>query len=814
MNREQYPALEYRRLRLRLRTTRAITMFPGPDSGWEHAALRMLENYTVTWGGAGNILLPVAADGSIDSSFWPLIEIFDPDVWARYQKTIRAHQLASPDTFYEWLELQAAEYVAEHGGTLAEARQIITSDDHMDSIVTDDIPPSRLLSEIQRRGSPSILGDQLLLLNYRATLVPSDYLVSITSLRPLPEGVRMLNSASMPISLQLLLAMRCGVVAPRHIELLRNSGTTVELVDVCENSLDELLRLCWLGVTYRHGVAVDARFRHRKALADAATNGSSVYTMPFALSLVGCNIYHAWNFEKRAIPLTVVVGSQANDFAYSLALDRCGIPVFWLPSEFGRGEHEVADLVLSTLASCLFQYPRQPPSNRQPREVRFCSLSMPSTNLEEVRDKIRDRFSSANGFEFTVAREAVIPSARTPLIADPSYHDELREEPFANGEMQRALPAIVPSEVTADHPYQIWWWTEIEDENSAVPARSSLNSMLVADSRPWRQIARAGRDGLAYGSHRSGLMIGSAPLEEIVARPRLRFPSAAAIFQRLFEVAGYSSTESSAGRFRRLTTELWGGLDAFHDDVSDSAIMGMLQSWLSETMSGEDPGVCTKGRRYLSLADACNASGLSSVDARGVLDRYLEGGIVARGLVLKCQHCLSFEWYRLEDLTQSFECLRCRTQNAITSTSWRGENEPTFYYDLAEVVRQSLSNDIDVPVRALGRLKSESSHAFEEISEVEVWNDSIRMELDLLALVDGRIVIGEAKRGKRLAKTAKVERKWLLQLANLAEEITADEVVFATASSWRDATRELIESTCADRPFTIRLFQLGESQDS
>ncbi|MDE0233984.1 MAG: hypothetical protein OXM62_03155 [bacterium] len=36
--------------------------------------LRMLENYSVTWGGAGNLVIPTNGEGAVHSRLWPLIE--------------------------------------------------------------------------------------------------------------------------------------------------------------------------------------------------------------------------------------------------------------------------------------------------------------------------------------------------------------------------------------------------------------------------------------------------------------------------------------------------------------------------------------------------------------------------------------------------------------------------------------------------------------------------------------------------------------------------------------------------------------------
>ena len=328
----------------------------------------------------------------------------------------------------------------------------------------------------------------------------------------------------------------------------------------------------------------------------------------------------------------------------------------------------------------------------------------------------------------------------------------------------------------------------------SIPSPRCLNELVTAEQKVVTCIARSSREGISYYSHSRGLVLGGSALEQMIERPRLRFPSVGSVFRHLLDSAGYTMSESSEGRFRRLTTDLWGGRESLHSDIIHEGTFPLLSAWLSQEPSGEAPGVYTSRRRYLSLTDAVDASEMTTDETRRVLDRYLERGIIKRGHCFKCRHCLSFDWYALEEISQSFRCHRCSTETPIVSSSWIGADEPDYYYDLAEVVYQAFRNNVEVPSRALARL-AENSRSFDEMPNVEIKNDNgDKIELDLWALVDGRIVIGEAKSGERIKEGAAKEREWLARLANMAEAITADEVVFATAATWRDQTRTRIEA--------------------
>jgi hypothetical protein len=109
------------------------------------------------------------------------------------------------------------------------------------------------------------------------------------------------------------------------------------------------------------------------------------------------------------------------------------------------------------------------------------------------------------------------------------------------------------------------------------------------------------------------------------------------------------------------------------------------------------------------------------------------------------------EWYEMNELGQSFECRRCHTSTLLTADSWKQiGDEPAFYYDLAEVAYQALRGNVRVPVAALVKIRN-GSKSFLDLPEVEITDGAgSTIEVDLLAIVDGRIILGEAKTSDRL----------------------------------------------------------------
>lgn len=763
----------------------------------------MLENYSITWGGIGNLLVPVDEAGDINAAFWPVLDVFDADEWAAYVITRRGMQLANPDGFEQWLSRQASEWVAEKGRDLGQARQMF-SEDHLMSSPRGGWPPADLLkAELHRRTAPSLEYDgDVLFSQFRADGPPGNQLTDVRDLEPLPDQVTLLDTESLPMSVRVLLAMRMGGLSPSHADGLRKAGVGIESLPVDEHNLEALLGLAWYGpppnaIRYAAELAGESS-------DDGIRSGALLQECPLHLSTVGClQMRRSWSGQHLA-RRAVVVGSHADDFSYAMALDRCGLSVAWLPEDLALGDDELATIARRSITTGLAL------RHEEPKEVIIRSLTMSKEAVTAVAAKLREAPFGA-GLTLEPVDRIDLPPYRLPALLDPRYYDEPLEEPFGGDDMVRAVPAVIPSAVASSDSWKLMWWTEVSASESALPPRASLNDLVIVDTESWRARTRCGRDGVSYPSHSMGFVPAGSLLEQMIERPRLRFPGAQAAFQHLFTKAGYSSVESAAGRFRRLSIELWGSLQAFASDLEHSETIALLRGWLAREPSGENPGVFTNTRRYLTLDDSAELSGLAVEEVRAIVDRYLSRGIVRRGYLLKCGHCLHLQWYDLSDLGQSFQCGRCRTSTTITQETWRRGSEPPTYYDLAEVARQALGGNVEVPIAALTRLQARAA-SFAETSEMEVTGpDGNKVEIDLLAICDGRIILGEAKTSDHLHSTASAERAWLSRFSSVANAICADEAVFATASAgWRQPTIERIHEAFPETPGGVRVRLLGE----
>ena len=152
--------------------------------------------------------------------------------------------------------------------------------------------------------------------------------------------------------------------------------------------------------------------------------------------------------------------------------------------------------------------------------------------------------------------------------------------------------------------------------------------------------------------------------------------------------------------------------------------------------------------------------------------------------------------------------MRCRHEAAVLGRNCVGGNEARWYYGLNEVVFQFLDNHGELPVLSLMQLKDRVL-TFLFAPELQFSrSEGNTIEMDICALVQDRIVIGEVKKNDRLEATPKEELKRLHRIRGLAQSLTADEVVFATSAvKWRPATIENIKNAFRNFEFQVRIIE-------
>jgi hypothetical protein len=119
--------LQYRQVVRSLRPPRAVTLLCS-EGDWRADVLRMMECYSLTWGGDGNGLAAVSSTGALGDGFWPLLTAFDADHWAVFHRTRRGLRISDPHAYETLLEKDVANWIELNGVERSNAVQYYESD--------------------------------------------------------------------------------------------------------------------------------------------------------------------------------------------------------------------------------------------------------------------------------------------------------------------------------------------------------------------------------------------------------------------------------------------------------------------------------------------------------------------------------------------------------------------------------------------------------------------------------------------------------------------------------------------------------------
>ena len=510
-----------------------MTRVPPLDVGWEHAVLRTIENNSITSGGSANLLIPIDEVGGFHPAFWPLIELFDADIWNWYVSTRRGQQMANPIEFEEGLQREAEEWAAEHGGSVEDAKRMFTRPDLMTHPQSPWPPPKHLAEAIMRRTAPGFTRGGTLFGSSRADDEPNHHMVDVATLNALP-GVMVADVSSLPVHLQVLAVARLGSLNPAALGRLHLRGVAVDVAEVNLEDVRALMRFelqAASGGTF--GPGSESRF---------LTPGAFDAT-PASLSTFGWTPARFAARYSEDGPLVLVVGDTVNDFCFAHALERCGVQARWLPhaESLPPDPHELA----ATAAFALGRFA----GSDDGRDRVLTSLSLTVDSLEGVRAALTaSHWLNQTDLLIVAPIHVPLPDRRLPTLLDPEVFNEPLEEPFLGDGMARPVSSAYPSKITSSNPNRFTWWVDIEDANRPLPARSSLNELVVASNSGFGQQVRCGRDAISFYSHHLGIVLAGSPLSQLVERPRLRFPNAAPCSPRCSNLRGTAPTSPQRTR--------------------------------------------------------------------------------------------------------------------------------------------------------------------------------------------------------------------------------------------------------------------------
>ncbi len=767
----------------------------------------MLELLSRKWGGVADTIVPLV-NGAIPSPFWDVLAEFDPDWLGAYVPTRRGQQMANPEGFEKWLDEYATKSSETSGIPAEQIRQMVL-DDIAHPLTPLYEPTADFKRGVERRTAPNHRADLLVGQRFRADGKIEQPLTDMVALKDMPgDELHLIDAHSVDDDLDLMLSVRFGAVAPSYEKELGERG--VKVVRAVPDAIDvqALTRLALWGSLDAGEWGMHKGMREvagQPLAADPAWSERLFYLRtPFGWSQFRCG----WRQYLRKLPLewpyVLVVGDRYTDFALGFALERLTGFASWVSARLVMGEGELFDDVRHELVRVLDRC-----RDRSNEPVYVVSTSLEMAALEAAVEKIRAaRYGSPMGGEFIFAKTYEDTEHGWPRRLYDERSEDVRYDTFVAGAMAGTLATPLPS-VTGTDPEHVTWQVDVLVDGVHVPVRSVLSDLVVAPDDRERDRVRSGAEGVSYHSHSFDVFVfANTPLDQRLARPRLRAPTADDIFGALLANAGLHGVRSNAGRFTEQSLARFGGLDAMLFALRSPIGGAVLGAYRSTAKSGVEPGdwLAPLRRRFLSLDDMAKVTGLEGeehvADLCAFVDDFVSRKILRRGLALICPVCHYCGWFRLSDLGDDVACQRCRSRWPITHATWhKPADEPKWQYELDEIVFQAVYQNAAGPVLTLDRLRQGTRGDFLFAHEMDVSKDAeLVAEVDLWAIVQGHIVIGEAKTTDVLDDAGRDETV-AKRLFHIADAISADELVFATTMPvWRERSRAAIARQQEKRP--------------
>ncbi len=748
------------------------------------------------WGGKHSLIVPVEG-ATIRKEFWDLLDAFDPDFICRLEWTVWDWKARLPDRFRKyflwWLKAQTS---AEGDAPPPfDQEEIFERASKSMYCYTVEVPPA-LEEQLRCRLAPFFFGESVVQGLGTSRADDSYPFTSIQTILPNcdhPKEVLLFDTTAEGLSPLWAESITGSYPQPLASEL-QGLGIAVE-----PRAIDHVGVHPW------------------QLLENGGDPSNVVANTPFRLSMLGLSAYRS----TAALTddwLTVVLGSTLLDFAMYFSLKAVLPRVYWFMPEWlerlDQGEQRAAaggDPVRFTegIARDFAQRLVNEVMGRRPNGIACLSMSLDKDIVSSLMLKLADcAFSFGERIRTLIHCDKALKELLTHplrvLNTDSSANITVHVQ---GSQIVGSFPTPKPKGFRAIIAFHHRWITELLVVGAMYPRHPALGEFLVKDPLLSTQEVRAGAEGICYLCP-TKIFLSGGDVDTILRRPTLLVPEADAVFRRLVGLVGLSSKLSDKGFFAQEFVRKLHGLQEAATFLKDPGKTAILRSYLrpgpvsmTNGQSEESDAVrqgcfLTSDRRwYLTLEDISDLG--RPLMTTILLDDLVERGILHRGLILKCRYCRTADWFSVADVGNDFRCKRCRTSQSMLSFNSFGRPEPMWHYQLDEIVYLGLRNCMQVPLLALDYLKK-SSNSFMYADEQEIRNSSNNealIEIDICCIVDGLLVIGEAKASKRLEGGGRKEKAVLAKYKSLGLSVGARKFVLATSVSWSSTTVESAEGT-------------------
>lgn len=718
----------------------------------------------------------IPTDGhSIAEPFWKILEAFDPDYLFHYQPVGQDLKNHNSDRYADAVERFAAGFTDEGEEMTSELKKQAEKKARDKSIDGLEVSSS-LEDKIVKRLNPFHRESVICRRSKGRTGVPHQ-LTNVTEIASSAdlEETHYFDLSVLPAELRLLATSVIGD-SSGLIEGISERGVDPEVQEITLNNLDSLLQKAW------DPKRNDLRF-------------------PYDLTNLHCTSAYRSHITRVEEPDVIVLGSSLEDYCLYQSLYSLKAHVYWIPELPKSTEQATAEQENEAALHRLRWRVSTVIKSTGPHRGEQSSLISKSADSEQL-SRVRDQIG-----------EDIIISRRDPEIEDfisisdgidsfLSYRREVFERDnighgsvmqFDNGESIDGVSTPQPKHFEAASLYDHQWITDLEIEDYNLPRAAEFGPQTVDIHLYDSEYVRATRRGFSYVCpHHTHF--GKPP----IPNPTIRLTRPLNLFQTLFGKAEYHVQPSDKGDFQTQVLRRVDGLDELSHLLLRPEIRSILNCYAKTEASTPDGTVVHlqgNSRSYLSFRGVQEIVEELDSDTPSLIDELTDLGFLRRGLVLQCQFCRNANWYDLEELGQSFRCERCRQTQQIRQPHWKQpEDGPNWYFELDEVVYQYYQNNTHVTTLALGALQ-EDSNSFLFAPELEIRDDPDKsdpvFEIDICAIVDGQIIIGEAS-----ISPTKGEDD-VDPYITLAGQVGAQTVVFASLNSeWSDHITGYTQAKC------------------
>jgi len=721
----------------------------------------------------------IPTDGtSVPQSFLEILDVFDPDCLFYYQPDGHDLEDSNPEKFEELLQQQVRRLSGDE-------------EDEPDAGRSERMRKTLRHSSIGRFSISDELKTELA--NWTNPFDPRhDNTLSLTRVRGrnarirthLTEildvatvedcrGIGSFDYSELPSSLTLLAGAVLGIASQKTREKLQNLISDDAQVKVNLENLDQLLDQVWQPLPNPFTEA-----NHLKPLHN--------------LTNLNCAMAYRSSLRRHAEPVAVVCGDTVQDFCLYQSLRSVKRHTYWMPDFlYGDGKNGDVSGALRRVQWRLGNVVLDDFQQRQSDEIAFISESLAGDQLRSMPERLEQGQLVISSTQESVKERAVYPQSVHELlqnrfeIFEKGNVDHRGILQFDKGRSIERIPTPKPKHfdnLTLSSPS---WITDVEIENYDLPTRPKLAPDTLKEDWYDTNWVRVTTGGFSYYCP-NHTFLGGRTLDQILARPEVHLKAPLGLFEDIFGEAGYTIQPSDKGNYQIQAFSRVGGFESLCEIVCQRSARDVFYEYVEERpRSSPDGSVVVLGdRSYLSFEGIAEASG-SEDTATSLIDQFTQLSVIRRGLILQCQYCRKAGWYGLSGLSQQFECRRCHEKQFIQRDAWKKPDRgPTWYYQLDEIMYQFFHHNNHVSLLALNAIKKQND-SFMHAPEVELRREPSAnapdKEIDICAIADGEVVLGEATIGTKKTKDD------LDGYLRLAEEVGAKQVVFATMEEdWSD----------------------------